>query len=77
MEGRVGEVTEREWQEYYRRLALREARKREVEERLQWSDAPGRAWSREAARRQALVIKGTDGRARRTAQVRTKPGGDQ
>lgn len=61
-----------EWEEYYRRLALREQRRREVEDKAGFSDAPGRAWSRAAARRQARLIQASEGRARRTPHARTK-----
>jgi len=37
-------MTADDWAEYRRRLALREQRRREVEDELAWTDVPGRVW---------------------------------
>jgi hypothetical protein len=49
-------MNKHEWEDYYRRVALREERQREVDEATGFSDAPGRARSRLSTRELASPV---------------------
>lgn len=49
-------MNKHEWEDYYRRVALREERQREVDEASGFTDAPGRARTRLSTRELAFPV---------------------